>query len=116
MTQAMINTTIVQPTKSEDADTKVLFKILVQVRGIKKRCRKSEVHNLHLGSIPYNDGVFDLEAVTQTARSAVATNMKEVHSICDVYLDHVIVTKEDGFTSTQWQPFSELNKRFDFNF
>ena len=116
MSQAIVNTTIVQPTKSEDAIPQVLFKILVQVRGVKKRCRKSEVHNLHLGSIPYNDGSFDLEAVTQTARSAVATNMKEVHSVCRIHLDHVIVTKEGGFTSTQWQPFSELNKRFDFNF
>jgi len=116
MSQAIVNTTIVQPTKSNETDTKVLFKILVQVRGIKKRCRKSGVHNLRLGSIPYNDGAFDLEAITQTARSAVATNMKEVHSVCRIHIDHVIVTKEAGFTSTQWQPFSELNKRFDFNF
>jgi hypothetical protein len=116
MNQATISTSIVQPTKSESVnDIQVLFKLSLQVIGIKKRCRKSERHFFQLGHIPYNEGEYDHEAMKLLARDFLNTNMKEVHSIVRFSLDHVIIKNEGNFTATQWEPFSKLNKSFDFS-
>jgi hypothetical protein len=116
MTLATISTSIVQPTKSESTnDTQVLFKLSIQVIGIKKRCRKSERHFFQLGHIPYNEGNYDHEAMKQKARDFLSTNMKEVKSVVRLNLDHVVIKNEGNFTVTQWEPFSKLNKSFDFS-
>lgn len=116
MSQATISTSIVQPTKSESTnDIQILFKLSIQVIGIKKRCRKSERHFFQLGHIPYNDGQFDKSEVSDKARAFIDTNMKQINSIVRVSLDHVIIKKEGNFTSTQWQPFSDKNVNFDLN-
>jgi hypothetical protein len=116
MNQATISTSIVQPTKSDSInDTQVLFKVSLQVIGIKKRCRKSERHFFQLGHIPYNEGEYDHEAMKQKARDFLSTNMKEVNSQIRVYLERVVVSNEGSFTVTQSEPFSKLNKSFDFS-
>ena len=118
MTQATITNSITAPSKTDEnwLDThSVTFKLSIQVIGIKKRCRKSERHFFQLGNIPYNDGEYDQEAVTAKVKDFLQTNMKEVHSITRVSLDHVITTHERGFTCQQWEPFSKLNKSFDVN-
>ena len=116
---ANVSTSIVQPSKSNDNDTelneKILFKISLQVIGIKKRCRKSERHFFQLGHIPYNEGQFDQSAISDKVRAFIETNMKQVNSIVRVSLDHVIIKKEGHFTVTQWQPFSDKNVNFDLN-
>jgi hypothetical protein len=115
MTLATINTSITAPSKSNDTDTQVLFKVSIQVIGIKKRCRKSERHFFQLGSIPYNDGQFDKSEISDKVKAFIETNMKQVNSLTRVSLDHTIVTKEEVFTSTVWEPFSDKNVRFDLN-
>lgn len=115
MTLATINTTVTTPSKSNDTDTQVLFKVSIQVIGIKKRCRKSERHFFQLGHIPYNDGNYDHEAMKQKARDFLDTNMKEINSVVRLSLDHVVIKNEGNFTVTQWEPFSKLNKSFDFS-
>jgi hypothetical protein len=117
MNQATLSTSIVQPTKSESTDnqTRVLFKLAIQVIGIKKRCRKSERHFFNLGHIPYNDGQFDKSEVSDKIQAFIDTNMKEVHSITRVSLDHVVIKNEGNFTVTQWEPFSDKNVKFDLN-
>jgi hypothetical protein len=116
MNQATISTSIVQPTRSDSTnDIQVLFKVSLQVIGVKKRCRKSERHFFQLGHIPYNDGNYDLDYVKQKARDFIDTNMKEVNSQVRVCLDHVVISNEGNFTVTQWEPFSKLNKSFDFS-
>lgn len=115
MNQATISTSIVQPSKSNETDTEVLFKVSIQVIGIKKRCRKSERHFFQLGHIPYNNGEVDHEAMKQKARDFLDTNMKEINSIVRLSLDHVVIKNEGDFTVTEWQPFSKLNKSFDFS-
>lgn len=118
MTLATVNASIVQPSKSNDNElstSQVLFKISIQVIGIKKRCRKSERHFFQLGSIPYNNGEYDQSAINDKVRDFLSTNMKQINSLTRVSLDHTIVTKEEVFTSTVWEPFSDKNVRFDLN-
>lgn len=118
MNQATINASIVQPSKSNDTEvstSQVVFKISIQVIGIKKRCRKSERHFFQLGNIPYNDGQFDQSAINDKVKDFLASNMKSINSLTRVNLDHVIITKEEVFTQTVWEPFSKLNKSFDLN-
>ena len=57
---------------------RVVFEIRVYVFGVKRKCRKSEKHSFKLGSIDYNDGVFNHDDIEQRARDIVATNMKAV--------------------------------------
>lgn len=116
MTLATITNSITQPSKpTESTDTKVLFKIAIQLIGIKKRCRKSERHFFQLGHVPYNDGNYNAEEITEKVKAFVDTNMKEVNSIVRVSLDHVVIKNEGSFTVTQWEPFSKLNKQFDLS-
>ena len=118
MTQATITNSITAPSKTYEKELdapSVTFKLSIQVIGIKKRCRKSERHFFQLGHIPYNDGNFDQDAITAKVKDFLQTNMKEIHSIIRVSLDHVITTHERGFTCQQWEPFSKLNKSFDVN-
>jgi hypothetical protein len=116
MNSATVSTSIVQPTKSESTnDIQVRFKLSLQVIGIKKRCRKSERHFFQLGYIPYNNGEVDHEAMKQKARYFLDTNMKEINSIVRLCLDHVVIKNEGNFTVTEWEPFSKLNKTFDFS-
>lgn len=118
MTLATVNASIVQPSKSNDNDlstSNVFFKISIQVIGVKKRCRKSERHFFQLGNIPYNNGEYDQSAINNKVRDFLVTNMKSINSLTRVHLDHVVITKEEVFTSTVWEPFSKLNKSFDLN-
>lgn len=118
MTLATVNASIVQPSKSNDNDlstSQVLFKISIQVIGIKKRCRKSERHFFQLGSIPYNDGSFDQAAINDKVRDFLTTNMKQINSLTRVSLDHTVITQDKFCTQTTWQPFSDKNVRFDLN-
>lgn len=118
MTLATVNASIVQPSKSNDNDlyaSKVLFKISIQVIGIKKRCRKSERHFFQLGHMPYNDGQFNKSDISDKVKAFIETNMKQVNSLTRVSLDHVIIKNEENFTVTQWEPFSSKNVSFDLN-
>ena len=118
MTQATITNSITTPSKTYEKELNapsVTFKLSIQVIGIKKRCRKSERHFFQLGHIPYNNGEYDQEAITAKVKDFLQTNMKEVHSITRVSLDHVITNHDRGFTCQQWEPFSNLNKSFDLN-
>jgi hypothetical protein len=116
MNQATINTSIVQPSKSSEIETsQVLFKISIQVIGIKKRCRKSERHFFQLGHMLYNDGQFDKSSINDKVRAFIETNMKQVNSLTRVSLDHTIVTQDKFCTLTTWQPFSDKDVRFDLN-
>ena len=118
MNQATINTSITAPSKSNDKDvetSQVLFKISIQVIGIKKRCRKSERHFFQLGSIPYNDGQFDKSETSDKVKAFIETNMKSVNSLTRVSLDHTVITKDEFCTQTTWEPFSDKNVRFDLN-
>lgn len=114
MNQATINTFITAPSKSSDV-SQVLFKISVQVIGIKKRCRKSERHFFQVSSIPYNDGEFDKAQISDLVKTFLTDNMKAIHSVARIHLDHTIVTKEEVFTQTLWEPFSSKNVKFDLN-
>lgn len=119
MPQATIINSITTPSKTEDKElntSTVTFKLSVQVIGIKKRCRKSERHFFQLGHIPYNNGEYDQDAITAKVIDFLKTNMKEIHSITRVSLDHVItIIENEGYTIVKWQPFSKLNKSFDVN-
>ena len=116
MNQATLSTSIVQPTKSESTnDIQVLFKLSLQVIGIKRRCRKSERHFFQLGYIPYNDGQFDKSEISDKVQAFIDTNMKQVNSITRVSLDHTVITKDEFCTQTTWQPFSPKNVNFDLN-
>jgi len=114
--QATISTSIVQPSKSDETtlDQVEKFKLSIQLIGIKRRCRKSERHFFHFGHRPYNNGGYDRNEIEQFVSDWIATNMKAVNSQVRVSLDHVIIKNEGNFTVTQWEPFSKLNKQFDF--
>jgi hypothetical protein len=116
-TTANVSTSIVQPSKANDIELneKILFKLAVQVMGIKKRCRTYDRHSFQLGHIPYNDGQFDKSEVSDKVKAFIQTNMKQVDSLVRVYLDHVVIKNEGHFTSTQWEPFSAKNVRFDLD-
>jgi hypothetical protein len=118
MNQATVSTSIVQPTKSESTDnqTRVLFKLAVQVRGVKRRCRKSDTHFFHLGHVDYTKDELYLESIKDKVRACLDTNMKEVHSVVRVHLDYVVIKNEGTYTVTQWEPFNSNNIRFDFNY
>lgn len=132
MTQAKITTSIVVPSSEiTDQDLETLakrgeeiqklnesnkFKIAIEVIGIKKRCRKSERHMFQLGYVPYNNGSYCPDILKEQIKGFLDSNMKEVSSAVRVHLDHVIITQEGYFTSTKWEPFSDKNKRFDFNY
>lgn len=115
MNQAKITTSIVSPiTDLRESPTIEKFKISFRVGGIKRRCRKLERHTFHLGSIDYNNGNYDKEAITEKVKACLETNMKEVVSPSIlVSLDHVKIKEERGFTSTLWEPFGDTNKYFD---
>jgi hypothetical protein len=106
-----LNTTV-NPIESNNPQNE-FFKISFQVRGIKKRCRKSDRHFIQLGSIPYNQGEYNKEDIISKVRDSLAVNIKEVHSIVRIHLDHVIIKNEGTFTSTQWEPFSDKNIVFE---
>lgn len=90
----------------------VKFKITLSVYGVKKRCRKSEGHNFHLGHIDYNEGVFNKEEILDKARAAIETNMKSCVKAA-VTLNYVEIKKEEHFTSTLWQPFDDRHVKFN---
>jgi hypothetical protein len=114
MNQATVSTSIVQPTKSESTnDVKILYRISVQLIGIKKRCRKSDRHFFHFGHMPFGDVNYD--DVKQKVRDFVYTNMKQVNSQVRVHLDYVVIKNEGTYTVTQWEPFDAKNIRFDFS-
>jgi hypothetical protein len=116
MTTATVLTSIVQPSDSLDEviqKQKILYRLAVQLIGIKKRCRKSERHFLHLGHIPFGDINYD--DVKQKVKDALDTNMKAVHSQIRVHLDYVIISDHGSYTHTEWQPFDSKNITFDFN-
>lgn len=92
-----------------------LFKIGVNVTGVKKRCRKVERHFLSLGYIPYNDGNFDQNELESKARAFVSENMKSVVGKFEVVLNQVTRTKDDFGVIEKWQMFSDKNKRFVVN-
>ena len=116
MNQAIVNASIVQPSKSSEVETsRIVFKISIQVIGVKKRCRKSERHFFQLGSIPYNDGSFDQSSINNKVRDFLATNMKSINSLTRVSLDHTVITHDEFCTQTTWEPFSDKNVRFDLN-
>lgn len=116
MTSAIITNSITVPSNSNETnlDQVEKFKLSIQLIGIKKRCRKSERHFFHFGHRPYNNGEYDRKEIEQFVSDWIATNMKEVRSQVRVCLDHVIIKNEGNFTVTQWEPFSKLNKQFDF--
>ena len=116
MTSAIITNSITAPSNSNETnlDQVEKFQLSIQLIGIKRRCRKSERHFFHFGYRPYNDGNYDQEEIEQFVSDWIATNMKEVRSQVRVSLDHVIIKNEERFTVTQWEPFSKLNKQFDF--
>jgi len=87
-----------------------LFKISINVVGIKKRCRKVERHFLRAGYVPYNDGEFNKEELEQKVKDVVSSNMKTVTSDIIISLDFVELSVERGYSSELWQPFSKLNK------
>jgi len=115
---ATITASITQPSTNAETAPIEKFRISIQLIGIKKRCRKSERHFFHFGHIPYLNGKvqFRKEQIINQVRDWIDTNMKEVHSQVRVNLDHVIISNQGGFTTTQWEPFSKLNTRFDFNY
>ena len=116
MTSAIITNSITAPSNSNETnlDQVEKFKLSIQLIGIKRRCRKSERHFFHFGHRPYNNGNYDQKEIEQFVSDWIATNMKEVRSQVRVSLDHVIIKNEGTFTVTQWEPFSKLNKQFDF--
>ena len=116
MTSAIITNSITAPSNSNETnlDQVEKFQLSIQLIGIKRRCRKSERHFFHFGHRPYNNGNYDQKEIEQFVSDWIATNMKEVRSQVRVSLDHVIIKNEERFTVTQWEPFSKLNKQFDF--
>jgi hypothetical protein len=113
---ATITASITSSTKDASLDSSVTFKLSIQVIGIKKRCRKSERHFFQLGHIPYNDGNFDQSAISDKVQAFLNTNMKSIHSLTRVSLNHVTtIIDNGGYTIVQWKPFSKLNKSFDLN-
>lgn len=114
---ATIAASITQPSTNFETAPIEKFRISIQLIGIKRRCRKSERHFFHFGHMPYvNNGEYDQEQLKSQVIAWIQTNMKEVHSQVRVCLDHVIISSERGFTTTQWEPLSKLNTRFDFNY
>lgn len=89
--------------------TKELFKISVSLRGVKKRCRKSDFHVLRGGYIPYNEGSFDREAVEAIARGLVDSNMKQINSRVMIHLDRI----EKGEFMERWELFSDKNVKWE---
>jgi len=111
-----ITASIVQPSVKEENTSIEKFRISIQLIGIKRRCRKSGRHFFHFGHKPYDNGSYDQDQLKNEVIAWIHTNMKEVHSQVRVSLDHVIIKNETGFTVTEWEPFSKLNTRFDFNY
>jgi len=89
--------------------SKELFKLSVSVRGVKKRCRKSDHHILQGGYMPYNGGNFDQAKIEDVVRGIVETNMKQVDGKIYIHLDHI---KQGDFMQI-WEPFSNKNVRFE---
>jgi hypothetical protein len=83
-----------------------MYKVYVMVWGVKKRCRVSKRHVLNMGYIPYNDGVYDKEALTQKAKDFVSTNLKKVEEAPVLNLSYVEVGYDNGFRSEMWQAHS----------
>jgi hypothetical protein len=129
MSQATITASITSPMSDADLEAMVKrgeeiqkrnetnkFKISIELIGIKRRCRKSERHFFQLGHVAYNNGTYCPDILKDQIRGFLDSNMKEVHSVVRVHLDHIVISNEGNFTTTQWEPFSDKNKRFDFNY
>jgi hypothetical protein len=99
--------------ETQQNEKQVKFSITVYVHGVKKKCRKSERHSLKLGSIDWNEGSFDKEAVSQRARDIGATNMKSTSGRIQVQMLRVEFKKENGFTSTSFMMFDERHVNFN---
>lgn len=84
------------------------FRIGVSVKGVKKRCRKSELHYLSGGKIPYNDGNFDQVEVENLAKKLLF-DMKTTEGKIMVILNHIKVS--DGFET--WEMFGKTNVEFE---
>ena len=113
MTQSFNLNTTVNPIEDKSNPENIFFKISYNLIGIKKRCRKSDRHFVQLGSIPYNNGSYDLEDIKSKVQASIAENFKQIDSThISIHLDHVIITHELGMTCTQWEPFSALNVKF----
>lgn len=85
------------------------FRLGVSVRGIKKRCRKSESHYISGGYLPYNDGAFNQNEVENLVRGILETNMKKIDGKVNVILNHVKVA--DGIET--WEMFGKTNVQFE---
>jgi hypothetical protein len=85
------------------------FKLGISMKGIKKRCRKTEFHYLPGGYLPYNDGAFNMQEIEDIARGIVETNMKQVQGKVMIVLDHVKIS--DGIET--WEMFGKTNVRFE---
>lgn len=85
------------------------FKLEVSVKGIKKRCRKSESHYISGGYLPYNDGAFNQSEVENLARGILETNMKKIDGKISVILNHVKVA--EGIQT--WEMFGKTNVKFE---
>jgi hypothetical protein len=129
MNSATITASITSPMSDADLETMVKrgeeiqkmnetnkFKISIELIGIKKRCRKSERHSFQLGHVAYNNGTYCPDILKDQIRGFLDTNMKEVYSDVRVHLDHIFISNEGGFTTIEWEPFSDKNKRFNFNY
>jgi hypothetical protein len=92
--------------------TEIKFSISVYVHGVKKKCRKVERHSLKLGYIPYNDGSFDKEAISQKVRDIVATNMKSVSSPIQVQMLRIELKKDEWGYSQTFAMFDERHVNF----
>ncbi len=85
---------------------KEYYKLSVAVTGLKKRDRKVKFHALTIGYI--NDLNFDEIEISNTVRSFLAENMKEICGQVIIHLDRI--KEENGFQV--WEPFSKENIKF----
>lgn len=103
-----LNTTVLEVEQTPESTH--YYKLSYNLKGIKKRCRKSELHFFHLGRVDLN---YDHNQIIETVRASIDTNIKEVYSMVNIHLDFITSTAE-GFE--QWMPFSDKNIKINYQY
>ena len=88
---------------------KIYYALSISVRGVKKRCRKSDLHHFHVGAVSLD---FDRKELESKVYDLIFLNMKSISSMIYVTLNYTVEKKERDITCRQFEPFSDKNIKF----
>ena len=98
------------------ATKQVCYDVRVRYDGIRKKARKSEAHTIKLLESVAPKEIIDpatstmrpqaYEALKASAMAAIQQHAREVRGKVTLHIDEVERSREEGFISTSYEPFS----------